>query len=73
MFFADDFTLFSTATPQPYNVILGTLDNFCKASGQKLNHTKFKIVFSNNATPSIKSSWAIYLNMLVSDTVTPRI
>ncbi|KAL9859832.1 putative RNA-directed DNA polymerase [Arabidopsis thaliana] len=46
--FADDLILFAEASVAQIRVIRGVLENFCKASGQRVSLEKSKIYFSKN-------------------------
>lgn len=48
LFFADDLILFAKASVGQLRVVMNCLDTFCKASGQKVNHSKSKIFVSKN-------------------------
>lgn len=48
LFSADDLTLFSRSTLEDNANIINTLNTFCAASGPRLNHRKFKCIFSGN-------------------------
>lgn len=53
LFFADDLTLMAKANNKSCQAIKMGLNLFCSLSGQCINHTKFKILFSNNCAPNI--------------------
>lgn len=48
MFFADDLILFGMATSHNINVIMNCINMFCSFSGEKVNPSKSKILFSPN-------------------------
>lgn len=48
VFFADDLILFAEATSDQAAIIKACLDDFCAASGEKVNEAKSRIFFSNN-------------------------
>ena len=50
VFFADDLMLFAEADYKNCEAIIEVLDNFCNLTGQKVNITKSKILFSPNVT-----------------------
>lgn len=48
LFFADDVLLFAEAIEDQIDCILGRVNKFCKASGQRINFGKSSISFSSN-------------------------
>ncbi|XP_019265527.1 PREDICTED: uncharacterized protein LOC109243087 [Nicotiana attenuata] len=53
LFFADDLTLFAKANDRNGNTILSILQNFNEQSGQKINLTKSRVLFSSNITQDV--------------------
>ncbi|KAK9671970.1 hypothetical protein RND81_12G067000 [Saponaria officinalis] len=55
LFFADDMVLFAEASIHQAQVINYVLDNFCRASGEKVSIAKSKVFFSRNTSLDIKN------------------
>ncbi|XP_062014406.1 uncharacterized protein LOC133730919 [Rosa rugosa] len=53
LFFADDSIFFLKATPYNCEVLLDTLNSYCSASGQSVNHQKSSLFFSPNTSPDV--------------------
>ena len=56
IFFADDLLLFAKANAKNSEAILDILDHFCEISGQKINNSKSRVVFSPNVDDQAKIS-----------------
>lgn len=48
LFFVDDLTLFAKADTKNCQTIMNILNSFNRHSGQKINSTKSKVIFSRN-------------------------
>jgi len=55
LFFADDLTLIAKASVKSIHTISNSLAKFCTLSGQKINTTKSKALFSSNCDFNIKA------------------
>lgn len=66
LFFADDLTLFDKANRKNYETILWTLNGFNFISGQKVNITKSKVIFSRNINPEDSSLFSSNLGIKAS-------
>ena len=55
LFFADDLLLFADASENCCRTIIAVLDDFCSCSGQKINLSKSKVLFSPNVKPDVAS------------------
>lgn len=53
-FLVDDLLLFAKANAKNSEAILGVLDKFCGISGQKINKSKSRVVFSPNVDAQSK-------------------
>jgi hypothetical protein len=53
LFFADDLLLFADASVKSCRTILTVLEDFCSHSGQKVNLSKSKVLFSPNVAPDV--------------------
>lgn len=58
LFFADDLVLFARATEANCDCITSILDEFCSISGQKVNLSKSRVLFSSNTPPVTATSLA---------------
>lgn len=54
LFFADDSMLFTKASTQDAYGIINVLNAYSRASGQRINLHKSRIIFSKNCSPQIK-------------------
>lgn len=58
LLFANDMVLFSEASQKEVKIIKDYLDDFCNASGQKINPNKSQIFFSANVSDNEASQIA---------------
>ncbi|WJX23235.1 hypothetical protein P8452_12461 [Trifolium repens] len=54
LLFADDLLLFAEASIEQAHCVMHCLDQFCQASGQKINNQKTQIFFSKNVDQQLK-------------------
>jgi len=54
LMFADDLLFFTEATKEKMGVVLNTLDEFFRLSGQQVSHDKTSIMFSRNVPLEVK-------------------
>lgn len=65
--FADDIILIAKASTQQSNMIKSTLDMLCKCSGQKVNFSKSKVMFSSNVNDNLSSQISSVLNFDIAN------
>lgn len=63
LFFADDLTLLTKANASNCHTIIKILRTFSYTSGQTINHTKSKVVFSKNCTNDNSTMCSQILNI----------
>lgn len=56
LFFADNLVLFLEASLEQLNVVMGCLDLFCKAFGQRINFQKSQLFCSVNVNMNLATS-----------------
>lgn len=63
LFFADNLTLLATADSKNCNTIMNTLTNFSTHSGQRINTSKSKVIFSRNysTTPKLELTTILFI------------
>lgn len=66
LFFADDLTLFARADSNNCNTIASILHTFCEISGQKLNLSKSRVLFSRNCSQEMINQCSTMLNIKAS-------
>lgn len=63
LFFADDLTFIAREDPDNCTTINNILQRFNSASGQRVNHSKSKVIFSKNCPLEIRNVCSNILNM----------